>query len=210
MAFQGSSKFGIQNILKDWVTLVAFIWAGLGVYFNIQALLEGRWQSIGVFFYYFMLAVLFLIRKPSLDEVHGFKHRIIALAGSWLPLLTMPSQFNHPVVMAISIPLQTVGFIYLMLAIASLWRSFGIFAAYREIRMGGLYRFVRHPLYSAELVGYSSVILQNLSAYNVCLFLIQIICQLIRIRDEEALLSQDPVYQEYCKRVRYRLIPWVY
>ncbi len=203
-------KPGYQSLIPKVVTGVAILWAALGVIINTKFLMEGHWNALGVLAYYFLLMTLFVIRKPSRDVCKGIKHRITALMGSWLPLLIMPTSTTIAGMEIIAVPLQTVAFVYLMVAIMSLSRSFGVFAAYREIKTGGLYRWVRHPLYSSEFLGFVAVLLLNLSWYNVILLTVQMYCQLLRIRDEEKLLSQDPAYVEYCSRVRYRLVPGLY
>jgi protein-S-isoprenylcysteine O-methyltransferase Ste14 len=199
-----------QTLIPKVVTGFAVLWAAFGVMVNTKYLLEGHWNALGVLTYYLLLMTLFVIRKPSRDVCKGIKHRIVALMGSWLPLFMMPTATTVPGIEFVAVPLQTVAFVYLMVAILSLSRSFGVFAAYREIKTGGLYRWVRHPLYSSELLGFVAVLLVNLSWYNVTLLAVQLYFQLLRIRDEENLLSQDPTYVEYRSRVRYRLIPGLY
>jgi protein-S-isoprenylcysteine O-methyltransferase Ste14 len=74
-------------------------------------------------------------------------------------------------------------------------RSFGIVPANRGIREGGLYRFVRHPLYSAELLSVLGVVIVYPSARNVALWTIACCLQWLRACAEERFLSQDATYR---------------
>ena len=75
----------------------------------------------------------------------------------------------------------------------------------------GLYGVIRHPMYSATLVLFLSMplVLGSLLAFVVFLTYPLIIAA--RIRSEEALLEEElPGYSDYLKKVRYRLIPFVW
>jgi protein-S-isoprenylcysteine O-methyltransferase Ste14 len=74
----------------------------------------------------------------------------------------------------------------------------------------GLYRFVRHPIYSGVLlVGFGWLLI-----YPYALILLYVLALAIffefKIKLEERwLLEKFPAYAEYCKKVK-KLIPWVY
>ena len=75
----------------------------------------------------------------------------------------------------------------------------------------GLYAIVRHPMYSATLLLFLSMplILRSAAAFVVFLAYPLIIAK--RIRSEEAFLRKNlPGYVEYQKKVRWRLIPFVW
>lgn len=75
----------------------------------------------------------------------------------------------------------------------------------------GLYGIVRHPMYSSTLILFltAPVILASLWSLVVMLLYIPLLVK--RIRDEERVLSQGlEGYKEYCRRVRFRLIPYVW
>jgi protein-S-isoprenylcysteine O-methyltransferase Ste14 len=52
--------------------------------------------------------------------------------------------------------------------------------------------------------------LENASLRNAALLALATLGQLIRISEEERLLAGDAAYRDYCGRVRYRLIPYLY
>ncbi|MBO5086296.1 MAG: isoprenylcysteine carboxylmethyltransferase family protein, partial [Paludibacteraceae bacterium] len=75
----------------------------------------------------------------------------------------------------------------------------------------GLYGIVRHPMYMATVLMYLAMplVLSSLIAFAIMLLYIPIIIR--RINDEEQLLrTQLKGYSEYCQKVRWRLIPFIY
>ena len=74
----------------------------------------------------------------------------------------------------------------------------------------GPYGLVRHPAYAGYMISYAGYVAENPSLRNVGLVLLGTAFQLVRIREEEQILSRDSGYASYRQRVRYRLIPLVY
>lgn len=160
--------------------------------------------------YVFVESMFFIIaftrRKPSQTSTSIITW-IIAFSGGFLPLLALPTGtrdlFWAQALQILSILLQ--GY-----AILSLNKSFGIVAANRGIVTGGFYRLVRHPLYFAYFIGIAGFLINNLSIHNAFLFSVMAMFQIQRIKHEEDLLGQDPVYKAYMKITRWRLLPYVY
>ena len=75
----------------------------------------------------------------------------------------------------------------------------------------GLYGIVRHPMYAATLWLFLAIPLVLGSWWSLVCFLPYIAVIVVRIRNEEKVLEAGLVgYTEYKKRVRYRLIPFVW
>ena len=75
----------------------------------------------------------------------------------------------------------------------------------------GLYGIVRHPMYSATVLMFLSMplVLGSLPSFVIMLAYIPIIVK--RISNEEAvLLNGLDGYADYCRKVRYRIIPFVF
>ena len=75
----------------------------------------------------------------------------------------------------------------------------------------GLYGIVRHPMYSATILLFLSmpVVLGSLPSFVIMLAYIPIIAK--RIRNEEAVLRKGLTgYDDYCMKVKYRIIPFVW
>ena len=75
----------------------------------------------------------------------------------------------------------------------------------------GLYALVRHPMYSATLLLFLAMPLVLGSWVAFAVFLAYPVLILRRIRSEEALLLRElPGYGDYCRRVPWRLIPFLW
>ena len=75
----------------------------------------------------------------------------------------------------------------------------------------GLYAVVRHPMYTASTVMFLALPLILGSWYALIPFALYPVIMVIRIRGEEKLLTAELAgYEEYTKKVRYRLIPFIW
>jgi protein-S-isoprenylcysteine O-methyltransferase Ste14 len=75
----------------------------------------------------------------------------------------------------------------------------------------GLYAIVRHPMYSGALVMLVGTPLALGSWWGLLMFVLMIFAIAWRALDEERFLRKNlPGYAEYCQRVRYRLLPFVW
>jgi len=185
--------------------------ATIGVIAVGKAVLLGHWWKIGTLIFYAMILVFFIVRRRSTESSNSPRHWILALGGSFLPFALIPVESEHSSLLFWgTLPLQLTGMSIAIIAMSALGRSFGVIAANRSIKSDGPYAIVRHPLYLGEAIWFLSIILQNLSWYNLLIFSVQISCQIRRIVDEEALLGRDRMYQQYSGRVHYRLIPRVF
>ncbi len=75
----------------------------------------------------------------------------------------------------------------------------------------GVYKIVRHPMYSATLLLFLSMPIVLGSVYSLLIFLVYPFIIAKRIKYEEAFLEKElEGYCEYKIKVRYRLIPFVW
>ena len=75
----------------------------------------------------------------------------------------------------------------------------------------GLYGIVRHPMYSATLLLFLSMPFVLGSIFSFCIFLAYPLIIAKRIKNEEKLLEKElNGYVEYKKKVKYRLIPFIW
>jgi protein-S-isoprenylcysteine O-methyltransferase Ste14 len=75
----------------------------------------------------------------------------------------------------------------------------------------GLYGVVRHPMYSATVLMFLSMplVLGSLLSFVIMLAYIPLIVK--RIKNEERVLLEGlDGYDKYCRKVRYRIIPFIY
>lgn len=154
-----------------------------------------------------ILVVLFLFRKPAVNVPEDLMPWAYGICGTFAPLLFTPT--NRVLLPAAQV-LVWIGALVMLAGIVSLNRSFGIVPAQREIKTGGLYQLVRHPIYASYVFSFTGYILTNWHWVNLALWFISLGFMLLRVREEEKLLSQDPEYRAFMERTRWRLIPYVY
>ena len=97
-----------------------------------------------------------------------------------------------------------------MVSVFWLGRSFSILPALREIRTTGPYRFVRHPIYFSYVLLDAGLLLSYPSLFNFVVVGFAIGLYVVRMNMEESLLGRVELYNEYRRRTRFRLIPFVY
>ena len=75
----------------------------------------------------------------------------------------------------------------------------------------GLYKIVRHPMYSSSILLLLSIPLVLGSLFSFLIFLVYPVIIAKRIRSEEQVLEQGlKGYLEYKKKVRYKVIPFIW
>jgi protein-S-isoprenylcysteine O-methyltransferase Ste14 len=76
---------------------------------------------------------------------------------------------------------------------------------------GGVYTFVRHPMYVGNMIMMVGVPLALGSYWGLVFVVPGVVTLVLRILDEEKLLTRELAgYREYTQRVRYRLVPYVW
>ncbi len=156
-----------------------------------------------------LLVFMFLTRRRSLaTSVRPFDW-VVATLGGWLPLAMRPHE-SGGFVEAYGSGIMIIGLICVIVSFATLGRSFGVVAANRGLKVGGPYRFVRHPIYFSHSITMMGFVIANLWWYNIALLLVITVFQVFRINAEERILVATSDYASYKERVRWRLIPGLY
>ncbi|MDO9487314.1 MAG: isoprenylcysteine carboxylmethyltransferase family protein [Sphingomonadaceae bacterium] len=154
-----------------------------------------------------IVLVFMLARRPTADISLRPMDWVWALTATLAPLLLVPVP---PLAPNLGLALVFAGMAFSLSAKLILRRSFGIVAANRGVKMGGPYRLVRHPMYAGYVIGHIGTLLLLPHMWNWTLFLFSWTAMAMRIRAEERLLTADADYQDYVKRVRYRLVPGLF
>ena len=213
------TKFSLGFII---VALLIFLPAGT-IYF------PNGWLFIGILFIpMFFAGIVMLIKSPELlkkrldaKEKHSKQSIIIKLSGlmfiagfiiaglgyrfSWY---TLP---NYIVIGASAI------FIVSYIIYAEVLRENAYLSRTIKVQENqkvidtGLYGIVRHPMYFATVLLFLSIPLILGSVYSFLIFLIYPFIIAKRIKYEEAFLEKELVgYIEYKKKVKYRMIPFIW
>ena len=75
----------------------------------------------------------------------------------------------------------------------------------------GLYGIVRHPMYAVTIFLFMMIPLILGSWYGLIPFAFYPAIIIVRLKDEEALLTRElPGYADYKKKVKYRLLPYIW
>ena len=81
----------------------------------------------------------------------------------------------------------------------------------QKVVSGGVYKFVRHPMYVGNVIMMLGIPLALGSYWGLLLLIPGMLVLVFRILDEEKMLTQELAgYREYAQRVRYRLVPNVW
>ena len=81
----------------------------------------------------------------------------------------------------------------------------------QEVISSGLYGVVRHPMYTSTLLMFLAMPVVLGSWWAVVPFVFYVPLIVVRIIDEERLLREElRGYTDYCSRVRWRIIPYVW
>lgn len=80
----------------------------------------------------------------------------------------------------------------------------------QQLFTGGMYHFIRHPMYVSVLLLALAWVLNRVDAVTISVWVVLLIDLLIKLSFEEKELSRKfPEYQEYMRTSK-RMIPWVY
>ena len=102
------------------------------------------------------------------------------------------------------------GALFTVTSLLFLGKSFSVLPALRQIVSAGPYRIVRHPVYAGELLMVFGCVLVCPIVYGVPIFVLTVAFLAVRIFVEERLLRNDAEYGQYCERVQWRMIPWIW
>ncbi len=156
-----------------------------------------------------ILAVLFVVRRPSTDTSDRPLDWVLGIVGTFLPLLLRRADTPGGLVW-LGGPIQVVGASAVAVVALFLGRSFGLVPANRGLQLEGPYRLVRHPMYGAHLLGYLGYALTYPSAANILIVVATLLALIARAVAEERLLARDPAYRTYLERLPWRFFPYVY
>jgi protein-S-isoprenylcysteine O-methyltransferase Ste14 len=170
----------------------------------------GRPVGLGAMLLEAFTAFLFVIRRPPIATSGRPLAWISAAVGAFAMLGARPVEHPDAGPLMILELVQLAGFAIVLVALGALGRSFGIVAANRGIKTAGLYSLVRHPAYTGYLISYLGYVAENPSHRNLLLLVIGTCAQIVRMSEEERMLTMDDGYRAYLSRVRRRLIPYVY
>ncbi len=157
-----------------------------------------------------LLATFFLFRTDPVKVSWRPDHVFVALFGTFGPFILGFFVRVPSLELPIALVLQALGVGLSLVAMLSLNFSFGVLPANRGVKTGGLYQFVRHPIYSAYQLQQIGYFINQPTVTAGVIVGLTLTAQILRIIAEESVLSEDPAYRDYKAQVRYRLIPLIW
>jgi protein-S-isoprenylcysteine O-methyltransferase Ste14 len=217
----------IGGLLFLFVVMVALI------FFPAQTVNYWQgWAFLGVFFLSAFVITIYLMKKdPKLLERRVYAgptaeketlQKIIQfIAGTGFIVMLVVPALDHrfhwsfiPTYLSITGDvLVAIGFFIIFLVYKeNTFASATIeLAPEQKVISTGLYALVRHPMYMGALVMFIGMILALGSWWGIVVFAIMMPALIWRLLDEEKFLAKNlPGYLEYQKKVKYRLIPFVW
>ena len=204
------------------VALLLFVPAGTLCYWQ-------AWLFLGILFIpMFCAGIVMMFRDPELlkkrlnaKEEETEQKTVIALSGLMFLAAFIAAglnfRFGWIVMPAWLVWAAAVIFLLAYALYAEVLRENAYLSRTIEVQEGqkvvdtGLYGIVRHPMYAVTLVLFLAMplVLGSLPSFVILLCYIPIIVK--RIKNEEKVLEEGlPGYTEYKKKVKYRLIPFIW
>lgn len=158
-----------------------------------------------------ILELLFTFFRSPGRMSHNTTDWILAILGTYSAQIVSTHASNtHLAPIRFCFILSFVGILISLSAKLCLGRSFAIVAAVRVVKTYGPYRIIRHPMYAGYMLTSLGFLLYNFSLWNICAIFSTWLLQILRIRTEEKMLSTDPQWRLWSKRVPWKIFPFVY
>jgi protein-S-isoprenylcysteine O-methyltransferase Ste14 len=162
--------------------------------------------------FYLLVLWAYLRRGPAVATTRSVRERAAAITATCLPLV-LPlvagtgSSVGRDVVADV---VMVIGLSVSVLSLRALGRNLSVVPQARRLADGGPYRWVRHPLYTGELVTVLGIVLRDVRPVALGLWVVLVLLQAYRASAEERLLSQAvPGYRAYLASTS-RFVPGLY
>ncbi len=189
---------------------LAVLYAFFAVAHFAAAQRTGQWETtMPIVAQEALLGGLFLTRRRSVATSTRLLDWVIGVAGTFLPMMLRPTDAVGTLSW-LGGPMQIVGLILAVIGLAFLGRSIAVVAGNRGVKTSGAYRIVRHPMYAAYIATYLGYAASYPTHRIGVLIAATIVLLNARALAEERFLERDPIYREYLRAVRWRLVPYLY
>ncbi len=150
-----------------------------------------------------------LTRDRATNVARGFMEVVFPLVVAGLPFVIVMTPYTFDEWMHASSPMHMtllgtitalllVGELVNVVGLLTLRRSFTIMTEARTLIRGGIYRFIRHPLYAGQFITFLGYTLLHLQPATLGLFIFFVTAQVLRAKiEEQKLAAAFPEYAEY-------------
>ena len=157
-----------------------------------------------------LVVILTIMRRPAALVDRSAAAGVVTLMSLAGPPLLRAAHVTAAVPDIVTACLSASGLILVISGKITLGRSFGLVPANRGVVVGGPYLFVRHPIYTGYLIAHVAFLLANPTPLNAIIIGLSDSALIIRALMEERVLVRDVVYQAYCRRVGWHLVPGLF
>lgn len=214
--------------------IAKFIIGGIG-YAALLFIPAGSWGYVGawrllslLFGPMFLMGVYMLFKSPELlkrrlssKEKRSTQKGVMGLSGLIISVGFIVSGLDWrfgwsnvgTTAVMVGSTLFLIGYgLYFEVLRENVWVSRTIEVAQgQKVVQTGLYGIVRHPMYFAALLMFVPIPLVLGSWWALCAFVLYVPLLMVRILDEERMLRAELVgYAEYCQKVKWRILPFVW
>jgi len=203
---------------------------------NYSSVMRTDWQNFNFRFSYVnILSVIFTIDTLYFVFGYLFEHKLLknvvksveSTSLGWAVALASYPPFNSISTRYLGwyssdyffLPIEWVDYLFkiliVLLLLLYLWATLSLGTkcsnlTNRGIVRGGAYKYIRHPAYTGKVLAWWIMGLSRLSIGMIFSLSAWTLVYFMRAITEERHLIKDPDYQEYCRKVKYRFIPYVW
>lgn len=217
--FEAITKFILGVLI---IGLLLFVPADTVNYWN-------GWLFMGLLFIpMFIAGIVMMIKSPDLlkkrlnaKEKENEQKEVIALSGlmflAGFIIAGLNYRYNWITIPNVVVIISSIMFILAYILYAEVLRENAYLSRIIEVQENqrvvdtGLYGIVRHPMYAITMLLFLSMPLILGSIISFVIFLIYPFIIVKRIKNEEEVLEKElEGYSDYKKKVKYRMIPFIW
>jgi protein-S-isoprenylcysteine O-methyltransferase Ste14 len=197
----------LHRLIRVGIIIILIIFLVYRISLYSYYLVKPLWVAETIIYAVFLVS--YAIRIDPVERSRGLKEIIIPLIGGILPFALLSSPPN--LLMSGNWLIIHIIFYWMAAAAAftiwSLWTlrySFSITVEARSLTTCGPYRWIRHPVYLGEILTALAVTIWRVSIFNIVIFTLFVIIQLLRAKWEEVKLSRIfAAYSIYAAHVKW-------
>jgi protein-S-isoprenylcysteine O-methyltransferase Ste14 len=182
----------------------------MAVRFGTDFLATGRVTGLLLLVSEVLVVALTLMRRSAATIDRSIRARVLTAVSMLGPPLIQPGHLAALAPEMITIALSAAGLAVVIAGKMTLGRSFGLMPANRGIVSSGVYRLVRHPIYTGYLITHVAFLIANPGVFNIIALVAADAALLARAVCEEATLARDERYRTYQQTVRWRVCPGLF